>query len=60
VSAVLGATWVVGKLVYTFGYVREAGGDVVVVAAFGAYGDGCCGGGGGGYFASLIQWLEIG
>jgi len=22
-SAVLGATWVVGKLVYTFGYVRE-------------------------------------
>ncbi len=31
---------------------REAGGDVVVGAAFGAYGDGCCGGGGG----SLVVW----
>jgi len=55
-SAVLGASWVAGKLVYRYVWVcaggeggreREAGGDVVVGAAFGAYGDGCCGGGGG-------------
>lgn len=61
-SAVLGVTWVAGKLVYRYVWVcaggeggreREAGGDVVVVAAFGAYGDGCCGGGGG-YFGSLV------